>query len=116
MSTGQHPRVGLHSVEHGREQVLRRSPLNAGPGHGCDVVRLPWQASEQRLQSSPRQPRRAQIEQVDVVPAEKVGFDCLPVLGENGEEADYFPSEVPLASSMIAPSIAWPPPAFLNLA
>lgn len=94
--------------------MIRGTPRRPLAGYRLDVMRFAWKTTEQRVKATPRQVARAEVLDVSVEPVQKVSFDCLPVLVESGEEADYFPKPTPTADCRIIPRTPCDPPAFVN--
>jgi hypothetical protein len=67
----------------------------------CPVRRgLAWERSDERRNTSRRETAAPEVEDVDLVVPEEVGFDGLAVLPQEGDEAPEFP--LPTAAN-----IAW---------
>lgn len=79
------------------------TPPCAFPTEFAHRVRLAWQSADEPLEARPRQPRIGEVEHVDAVVAEQIGFDGLRMFIEEPEEANYSGIVASNPPSMIDP-------------
>lgn len=83
-------------VNDGRQQMLLRPPPDDIATGSLDVPRFAGELPEEHPEASPGESWCPKVPlEVELVPAEQVGLDHVPVLVEDSDEAGYSPGASP---------------------